>query len=225
MRIPSHAPSSFKPLIEIICAVSADGVFGYKNPAANENQMPWSCKADMTYFKNTTTGHPVVMGSDTYFSLPEKFRPLPGRTNLVLTTNSEKFSTEIVRIKNLNEVRVVEGKSPLALDLVANINLMFMWIQDKCPEKVFIIGGKKLITQMMSPDNGYSHHVSRIHRTVVHYRVFGEIGAITNQETYAKYVMFDEMLEPSKTWPHLRSEEPAEEDNCTIQVFKNLSAR
>ncbi|MGX1749470.1 dihydrofolate reductase [Glutamicibacter protophormiae] len=51
--------------------------------------MPWHVPEDLAYFKNVTAGHPVIMGRTTWDSFPTKFRPLPGRTNIVLSTNAE----------------------------------------------------------------------------------------------------------------------------------------
>ncbi len=48
-------------------------------------QLLWHLPDDMRRFKALTTGHPVIMGRKTWESLPEKFRPLPGRTNIVVT--------------------------------------------------------------------------------------------------------------------------------------------
>jgi dihydrofolate reductase len=57
------------------------------------NDLMWNLPADMQFFKNTTAGHIVVMGRKNYESIPEKFRPLPNRLNVVLTRNTE-FSAE-----------------------------------------------------------------------------------------------------------------------------------
>ena len=47
--------------------------------------MPWHLPEDLAHFKRLTSGHPVVMGRRTWDSLPPRFRPLPGRTNVVVT--------------------------------------------------------------------------------------------------------------------------------------------
>lgn len=47
--------------------------------------MPWHLPEDLAHFRDLTTGRPVLMGRATWESLPPRFRPLPGRTNLVLT--------------------------------------------------------------------------------------------------------------------------------------------
>lgn len=51
----------------------------------SKNGLPWHIPEDLKRFKELTTGEIVVMGRNTYFSLPEKFRPLPNRRNIVIT--------------------------------------------------------------------------------------------------------------------------------------------
>ena len=65
--------------INMIFARSANGVIG------NNNAMPWHLPEDLAHFKKLTLGSPVIMGRKTWDSLPTKFRPLPGRTNVVIT--------------------------------------------------------------------------------------------------------------------------------------------
>jgi dihydrofolate reductase len=57
------------------------------------NDLMWHLPADMKFFRETTTGHIVVLGRKNYESIPEKFRPLPNRENAVLT-RSEDFKAE-----------------------------------------------------------------------------------------------------------------------------------
>lgn len=65
--------------LNLIWAQSSSGVIG------RDNGIPWQVPEDMARFKELTMGHTVVMGRHTWESLPEKFRPLPGRRNVVLT--------------------------------------------------------------------------------------------------------------------------------------------
>ncbi len=53
-----------------------------------EGQMPWHLPEDLAHFKRSTLGDPVVMGRRTWESLPERFRPLPGRENIVVTRDA-----------------------------------------------------------------------------------------------------------------------------------------
>ncbi|KKT14952.1 MAG: dihydrofolate reductase [Parcubacteria group bacterium GW2011_GWF2_44_8b] len=52
------------------------------------NDLIWKIPNDQARFKNLTMGHPVIMGRKTWESIPEKFRPLPGRTNFIITRDS-----------------------------------------------------------------------------------------------------------------------------------------
>ena len=69
--------------INMIFARSANGVIG-KN-----NAMPWHLPEDLAHFKKLTLGHPVIMGRKTWDSLPPRFRPLPGRQNIVITRQAD----------------------------------------------------------------------------------------------------------------------------------------
>ena len=65
--------------LNLIFARSRNGVIG------KDNTLPWHLPEDLAHFKQTTLGQPVLMGRKTWESLPSKFRPLPGRTNIVVT--------------------------------------------------------------------------------------------------------------------------------------------
>jgi dihydrofolate reductase len=60
--------------------------------------LPWHLPSDMRRFRELTMGHAVVMGRKTYESIPAKFRPLPGRRNLVISSNPECAPGEEVEV-------------------------------------------------------------------------------------------------------------------------------
>ncbi|WP_312836297.1 dihydrofolate reductase [Comamonas sp.] len=68
--------------IHLIYARARNGVIG------RDNQLPWHLPEDMAFFKQKTAGGTVVMGRKTWDSLPPRFRPLPGRDNVVVTRQS-----------------------------------------------------------------------------------------------------------------------------------------
>ena len=68
--------------VGLIWAQSTSGVIG------RDGTIPWHLPEDLARFKTLTMGHTVVMGRRTWDSLPARFRPLPGRRNVVLTRNS-----------------------------------------------------------------------------------------------------------------------------------------
>jgi dihydrofolate reductase len=67
--------------VSLVAAVARGGVIG------RAGAIPWHLPEDVAHFKSLTTGHAVVMGRRTWDSLPERFRPLPGRRNVVVTRN------------------------------------------------------------------------------------------------------------------------------------------
>ena len=75
--------SSGRPRIGLIWAQARGGVIG------KDDTMPWHLPEDLAHFKRTTLSHPVIMGRKTWDSLPARFRPLPGRANLVVTRQGD----------------------------------------------------------------------------------------------------------------------------------------
>lgn len=67
------------PRLHLIYARAANGVIG------KDGTLPWHLPEDLAHFKRTTLGCPVIMGRKTWDSLPGRFKPLPGRTNIVIT--------------------------------------------------------------------------------------------------------------------------------------------
>ncbi|WP_072947158.1 dihydrofolate reductase, partial [Rhodococcus koreensis] len=65
--------------VKLVWAQGVGGVIG------RDNTIPWHVPEDMAYFKKVTQGHPVIMGRRTWDSLPPRFRPLPGRRNIVIS--------------------------------------------------------------------------------------------------------------------------------------------
>lgn len=82
----------------LIWAQSTSGVIG------RDGAIPWQVPEDMARFKDLTTGHTVVMGRRTWESLPPRFRPLPGRRNIVLTRNPHYQAEGAEVITSLDDV-------------------------------------------------------------------------------------------------------------------------
>jgi dihydrofolate reductase len=68
--------------LNLIFARARNGVIG------KDNALPWHLPEDLAHFKRITLGCPVIMGRKTWDSLPPRFRPLPGRVNVVVTRQS-----------------------------------------------------------------------------------------------------------------------------------------
>ena len=86
--------------------------------------MPWHVPEDLAHFKEVTLGAPVVIGRKTWESLPERFRPLPGRENIVITRSQEWAADGARRAADITEA--VRGL-----------------------EKVWIIGGAEIFAQVI----------------------------------------------------------------------------
>ncbi|MEN9770788.1 MAG: hypothetical protein RLZZ180_2418 [Pseudomonadota bacterium] len=97
------APS---PRIALIYARAANGVIG------NEGTMPWHLPEDLAHFRQLTQGQPVIMGRKTWDSLPPRFRPLPGRRNIVLTRQIQWQSAGAERADGLSQALALCADSP-----------------------------------------------------------------------------------------------------------------
>jgi dihydrofolate reductase len=83
--------------LHLIFARAAHGVIG------NNNTLPWHLPEDLAHFKRTTLGCPVIMGRKTWDSIPAKFRPLPGRTNVVVTRQVDWQAPGALRAGSVEE--------------------------------------------------------------------------------------------------------------------------
>lgn len=84
---------------------------GLKNEIGANGKLLWHLPADLKRFKDITTGHHVLMGRKTYESIPEKFRPLPNRVNIILTTNRNFTAQNCIVVYTLNEAIEIAKKA------------------------------------------------------------------------------------------------------------------
>jgi len=91
--------------VALVAAVARGGVIG------RDSGIPWRLPEDMRRFRTLTMGHPVVMGRRTWESLPDQFRPLPGRGNVVVTRNSDWSAQGADRAGSIEDaLRLLEGE-------------------------------------------------------------------------------------------------------------------
>ena len=83
--------------VSLIVAVSENGVIG------KDNDLIWHLPKDMKFFKDTTMGHHVIMGRKNFESIPHKFRPLPNRTNIVITRQSNYKAEGCLVVNSVEE--------------------------------------------------------------------------------------------------------------------------
>lgn len=84
-------------MISIIVAISENNAIG------KDNKLLWHMPADMKFFKEKTTEHCVITGRKNYESIPEKFRPLPNRTNIVVTRNKNHQAPGAIVVGSVEE--------------------------------------------------------------------------------------------------------------------------
>jgi dihydrofolate reductase len=94
------------PRLHLILARAANGVIG------RDNRMPWHLPEDLAHFKRTTLGCPVIMGRKTWDSLPPRFRPLPGRANVVLSRDAGWAAEGAQRAASLDEALALCAGQP-----------------------------------------------------------------------------------------------------------------
>lgn len=122
-------------IISIIVAMDEKGAIG------RDNRLPWHLSDDLKRFKATTIGHHIVMGRKTYESIG---RPLPGRTNIVVTRNPA-YQAEGCRIAHSLEDALEIGRK-------------------NGEEEIFITGGRELFAQALAiADRIY---LTRVHADV-----------------------------------------------------------
>lgn len=141
--------------ISIIVAISENNIIG------KDNSLIWHLPADMRYFKEKTTGHCVITGRKNYESIPEKFRPLPNRTNFVVTRQKDYLAPGAI--------------------VIASIEEAIQKAKQMGDSEVFIIGGAEIYKQSMHlADKLY---VTKIHHTFDGDVSFPEIDATVWKET------------------------------------------
>lgn len=113
-----------RPVIGMIWAQTEDGVIG------KDGGIPWHVPEDLAHFKASTTGHPVIMGRRTWESFPDKFRPLPDRTNIVITRSDAADLTGAVVVDSLEAALETARSGPGA-------------------EEIWVIGGGRVYADAM----------------------------------------------------------------------------
>lgn len=125
-------------IVSLIVAVAKNYVIG------KDNDLIWHLPNDMKYFKEKTLNHHIITGRKNYISIPEKYRPLVNRTNIVLTRNNS-FSEEGCIVKNSLEDAVEYAKNSNETEL-------------------FIIGGGQIYKEALSKNMINKMYVTHVHK-------------------------------------------------------------
>ena len=131
-----------RPQIVLVVAVAENGVIG------SDGAMPWRLKSDLKQFKALTTGKPVVMGRKTFVSIG---RPLPGRTNIIVTRDPNFRAAGAVVTNSVADARAIATGDALR----------------RFATEIAIIGGAEIYAQWMDS-------ADRLEITEVHARPDGD---------------------------------------------------
>lgn len=129
-------------MISIIVAMSRNLCIG------KDGKIPWHLKSDMEKFRDLTMGHPVIMGRKTWNSLTQKFKPLPGRTNIVMTRNS------YVKFESTHIATTVKNALQIASKCIGS-------------REIFVIGGAEIY-------NLFLPFADRMYMSIVNAEVDGD---------------------------------------------------
>ncbi|MDP3995611.1 MAG: dihydrofolate reductase [Patescibacteria group bacterium] len=122
-----------KPIISAIAAVGKNRELG------NKGKLPWHVPEDLKHFKETTLGHPIIMGRKTFESLGIR-KPLPNRTNIVVTRNPDYRAEGAIVVQSIEDA-IEEAKKHET-------------------EEIFVIGGEEIF-KLAWP------HLDRLNLTVI----------------------------------------------------------
>ena len=121
-------------MLQLVVAYSANRVIG------RDGGLPWHLPTDMRHFRELTTGHTVLMGRRTYDSIPERFRPLPGRRNLVLSRDP--------------------GYNAAGAEVFTSLDAAL----DACDHDCFVIGGGATYAETLADADRAPRRYSHTHR-------------------------------------------------------------
>ena len=133
--------------LKLILAHSDENIIGTERPNEAGSYIPWYIKEDMALFKKLTLACVVVMGRKTWETLPERFRPLPGRENIVLSRDPNFSAPGAVVLQTVDQVLEYAQANP--------------------EKTVWIMGGATIYEQFVP-------YVSEFHITKVHIKDLAE---------------------------------------------------
>ena len=157
-----------------------------------DNKLPWYIPNDLKHFRLLTEHHIVIMGKNTYNSLPSKCKPLSNRINIVLTNTPTSDMNSSVYMVNLEELFIL-------LETFENLD---SFKHKRC----FVIGGEQIY-------NLFFPHVNKIHATCI-YKNFEKCNSFINKNIILNKFVMEE--ETDFEWC------PVEECSYKFQTYERL---
>lgn len=156
----------------IIFSIDIDNTLGYNN------ELPYKSRFDMKRFKELTDNSIIVMGYNTWLSLPDRFKPLPNRYNIVITG------------RHFNDLNEQYRDEPNFIASSNWINVDNIILHNKDYDKVFIIGGKSLIENEIRYQHQYINNIYiTLFETSINRYIKDKNNCVTIDESIIKFVM------------------------------------
>lgn len=169
-----------KPRIAYVVAMDDNRLIG------RDNDLPWRLPDDMRWFRERTMGKPCIMGRKTYDSLPARFRPLPGRLNIVVTRNPGYEAPGALVAHSIEDALPAAGEV----------------------DEIIIVGGSALFKKLMPVVDRL--YLTRVHGVAEGDVYFPEYNAGEWRELFREEHPADERHAYAFTWTVLdRSPDPA----------------
>jgi dihydrofolate reductase len=147
-------------MITLIAAISTNNALG------KDNDLIWRLPADLKRFKKVTSGHPILMGRNTFESIG---KPLPNRTSIIITRNNQYKKEGCLIANSLEEaIAITEGKN------------------------AFIIGGAQVYKQALENNLIDQLDITRVHQEFEADVFFPEIDSTVWKEIYREDFLADE---------------------------------
>lgn len=146
MSKQDHQPLTATPRLGAIWAQTSAGVIG------RDGTMPWYAPEDLMHFKAATVGKPVIMGRRTWESFPACFRPLPERTNIVISRSAPLDSKPVecdgaFWVPSLDAALTLASNTPLAPNTAQHSDSLYQRVT------AWIIGGGSIYAEALSRED------------------------------------------------------------------------
>ncbi len=151
-----------------VALIAAVGV--HTRAIGKGGELLWHISEDMQRFKKLTVGHPVIMGRKTWESLPEKFRPLPGRTNIVVTRQADYNANGATVVDSFESARAAAARAPGA-------------------GEIFVIGGGELYAAALP-------YADRLYLTLIDEEKEGDVYFPPYESEFTKELVREERVSP-----------------------------
>jgi dihydrofolate reductase len=119
--------------------VSAIVAVGKKLEIGKDNELLWHLPADMKYFKEITTGHHVIMGRKSYESIPNKYRPLPNRVNVVVSRQTDfQIEGALVTTSIDKAIEIAEAAGEKEVFIIGGGQIYNLAIKTELVDRIYI---------------------------------------------------------------------------------------